>query len=174
MNISGLYSRQTNTRLRSYECVAPCAILEHMRLSERTTSRLGYIGPTLPRHRTDGTAGTTRLNHHSNYCRTASIQVMTTGRTELLEDGHRRRYRRGRMTSSVGLLRAGWSSGQTRPEKSCTNGKRTARPCDLPGAGRRVTRYSESEPITCSAAEARAGSIIDEKLSTRRSQVFWE
>jgi hypothetical protein len=36
-----------------------------------------------------------RNNHLSNYLRTHSLSVMTTGRTELLEHGYRRRYLRG-------------------------------------------------------------------------------
>ena len=50
------------------------------------------------RHRRDGNAGTTILYHHRIYRRQHSSSVMTAGRMELLEDGHRRRFRRGRRT----------------------------------------------------------------------------
>ena len=43
------------------------------------------------RHRRDGNAGTTILYHLRNYRRPHSSSVMTAGRRELLEDGHRRR-----------------------------------------------------------------------------------
>ena len=50
------------------------------------------------RHRRDGNAGTTILYHLRIYRRSHSSSVMTAGRRELLEDGHRRRFRRGRRT----------------------------------------------------------------------------
>ncbi len=49
----------------------------------------------------------TQSSQHSR--RTASIQLMTTGRTELLEDRYRRRCLKG-STTPFGLLMAGWSS----------------------------------------------------------------
>ena len=50
------------------------------------------------RHRRDGNAGTTMLYHPRICRRPHSSSVMTVGRRELLEDGHRRRFRRGRKT----------------------------------------------------------------------------
>ena len=46
------------------------------------------------RHRRDGNAGTTILYHLRMCCRPHSSSVMTAGRRELLEHGHRRRIRR--------------------------------------------------------------------------------
>ena len=43
-------------------------------------------------------AGTTILYHLHIRRRQHSSSVMTAGRRELLEDGHRRRFRRGRRT----------------------------------------------------------------------------
>ena len=122
------------------------------------TGRLGCIGPTLPRHRRDDTAGTPGLNHHHNYRRTALIQVMTTGWTELLEDGHRHRRRRGSTTlSSLVLLKAGWSSGWTgstprRADCQC----KTTRPF-----GSRVIRCTGlgANSLCSRDREARAGTV---------------
>ena len=50
------------------------------------------------RHRRDGNAGTTILYHLRICRRPHSSSGMTAGRRELLEDGHRRRFRRGRRT----------------------------------------------------------------------------
>ena len=50
------------------------------------------------RHRRDGNAGTTILYHLRNYRSLHSSSVITAVRRELLEDGHRRRIRRGRRT----------------------------------------------------------------------------
>ena len=50
------------------------------------------------RHRRDGNAGTTILYHLRNRRRSHSSSWMTAGRRELLGDGHRRRFRRGRRT----------------------------------------------------------------------------
>ena len=47
---------------------------------------------------------------------------MTAGQTELLQNGHRRRFRRSRRTFQ-GLL-AGWSSGRTMPEYTAASGRR--------------------------------------------------
>ena len=73
------------------------------------------------RHRRDGNAGTTILYHLRNCRRTHSLSVMTTGRTELLEHGHRSSYRRGRKTFQG--LRAGRSSGRTTPEYPAASGR---------------------------------------------------
>ena len=66
------------------------------------------------RRRRDGNADTTILYHLHIDRRTHSLSVMTTDRRELLEDGQRRRIRRGSRTF-LGL-RAGRSSRQTKPE----------------------------------------------------------
>ncbi len=55
------------------------------------------------------------------YRETHSLSVMTTGRTELLEHGHRRRIRRGRKTLQG--LRAGRSSGWTKPAYAAARGR---------------------------------------------------
>ena len=68
-----------------------------------------------PRHRRDCRAGTTILYHLHKHRQTHSLSVMTTGLTELLEHGHRRRYRRSRRTFQG--LQARWSSGRTEPEQ---------------------------------------------------------
>ena len=57
-----------------------------------------HLADYSPRHRRDGNAGTTILYHPRIYRRPHSSSVMTAGRRELLEDGHRRRFRRGRRT----------------------------------------------------------------------------
>jgi hypothetical protein len=54
------------------------------------------------------------LYHLRIYSRTHSISVMTTGRTELLEHGQRRRIRKGCRTFQE--LRARWSSSRTKHE----------------------------------------------------------
>ena len=53
------------------------------------------------RHRRDGNAGTTILYQLRIYLRPQSSSVTTAGRRELLEDGHRRRFRRGRRTVTL-------------------------------------------------------------------------
>ena len=50
------------------------------------------------RHWRDGNAGTTIVYHLRIYRRQHSSSVMTAGRRELLEHGHRRRFRRARWT----------------------------------------------------------------------------
>ena len=71
--------------------------MELVELSGRTTGRLEYTWPTTVRRR-DGNAGTTMLYHPRIYLRPHSSSVMTVGRRELLDDGHCRRFRRGRRT----------------------------------------------------------------------------
>ena len=79
-----------------------------------------HYGPTgihwadySPRNRRDGSAGTTMLYHLHIDSLAHSLSVMTTGRQELLEHGHRRRFRRGRRSGRTfqGLL-VGQSSCQ--------------------------------------------------------------
>ena len=69
--------------------------MELVELSGRTLAEYSL------RHRRDGNAGTTIL-YHLRICRRQQAQhsssVMTAGRRELLEDGHSRRFRRGRRT----------------------------------------------------------------------------
>ena len=65
-------------------------------LSGRITGRLGYDYRLC--HRRDGMAGTTILYHLRIYRRPHSPSGTPAGRRELLEDGHRRRFRRGRRT----------------------------------------------------------------------------
>ena len=86
------------------------------------------------RHRRDGNAGTTILYHLHNRDRLHSSSVMTAGSRELLEDGHRRRIRRGRRTSRG-------TTGRTEQRADYAGvhrGKRTTRPRPS-GAGRRVS-----------------------------------
>ena len=73
--------------------------------TDRARLAVGNRGPTRIhvadyslRHRRDGNAGTTILYHLRINRRPYSSSVMTAGRRELLEDGHRRRIRRGRRT----------------------------------------------------------------------------
>ena len=78
------------------------------------------------RHRRDGNAGTTILCYPRNYRRLHSSSVMTAGSRELLEHGHRRRSAAasaGAAGPSEGL-RAGRSSGRTKPECSAASGPR--------------------------------------------------
>ena len=49
------------------------------------------------RHRRDGNTGTTILYHLRIYRRIHSLSVITTGLMELLEHGHRHRFRQGRI-----------------------------------------------------------------------------
>ena len=74
--------------------------MELVKLSGRTTGRLGYTWPTTAYAigAGDGNAGTTILYHLRNRRRPHSSSGMTAGRRELLEDGHRRRFRLGRRT----------------------------------------------------------------------------
>ena len=73
--------------------------MELVELSGRTTGRLGYtLADYSLRHQRDGNAGTTILYHLRICRRPHSSSMMTAGRPELLEDGHRRRFRRGRRT----------------------------------------------------------------------------
>ena len=58
------------------------------------------------RHRRNDNAGTTILYHLRYYFRTHSSSGMTVGRLELLEDGRRRRFHRGRRTFKSEGLRA--------------------------------------------------------------------
>jgi hypothetical protein len=68
-----------------------------------------------PRHRRDSRAGTMILIISASTAGPIhSLPAMTTGRTELLEHGHRRRIQWGRRTFQG--PRAGWSSGRTTPE----------------------------------------------------------
>ena len=81
--------------------------IRHMKLEEqsgRTTGRLEYTWPTTT-HAIGGTAALAlRYSYHLRIdCSTHSLSVMTTGRLELLEHGHRRRIRWGRRTFQ-GLL----------------------------------------------------------------------
>ena len=76
---------------------------------------LGLLRPYYSlRHRRDSSAGTTipyhlLINHQAH-----SLSVMTAGRRELLEHGHRHRFRRGSRTFQG--LRTGRSSERTKPE----------------------------------------------------------
>ena len=70
--------------------------MELVELSGRITGRLGYDYRL--RHRRDGIAGTTILYHLRIYRRPHSPSGTSAGRRELLEDGHRCRFRRGRRT----------------------------------------------------------------------------
>ncbi len=94
--------------------------MTYMELDEHGRQTQIHLANYSLRHRRDGRAGTTILFHLRNYRQTHSPSVMTTGRTELLEHGHHRRYCRGRRTFQ-GLL-AGWSSGQTKAEYTATSG----------------------------------------------------
>ena len=83
----------------------PEGVFRHKRLMEldelsgRTTGRLGYTWPTTA-YAIGGTATLAlRYSYHLRICRRPhSSSVMTAGRRELLEDGHRRRFRWGRRT----------------------------------------------------------------------------
>jgi hypothetical protein len=78
-------------------------------------TRIHRAGYSL-RHRRDGRAAIISATTAGTHL----LSVMTTGRTELSEHGHRRRYSRGRMIFQG--LRAGWSSGRTKPEYTAARG----------------------------------------------------
>jgi hypothetical protein len=91
------------------------------------------------RHQRDGRAGTTILHHHLNYRWTQSLSVMTTGRTELLEDGQRRLYRRGDPPGTTGRMQ------QRAEEAGVHRCKRRTRPRNLPGARQSAVQGSEAD-----------------------------
>ena len=73
-------------------------MFRHKRLMELDELSGRTLAEYSLRHRRDGNAGTTILFHLRIYRRPHSSSVMIAGRRELLEDGHRRRFRRGRRT----------------------------------------------------------------------------
>ena len=87
------------------------------------------------RHRRDCNAGTTILYHLRICRRPHSSSVMTAGRRELLEHGHRRRFRRGRRTfrGTTGRTEQRADSSRSTPRRADDT---TTRPS---GAGRRVS-----------------------------------
>ena len=94
------------------------------------------------RHRRDGNAGTTILYHPRNYRRPHSSSVMTAGRRELLEDGHRRRFRRGRRT-----FRGTTGRTEQRVDGAGVHrGERTTRPRDYGSGPTRQSDDRDSEP----------------------------
>ena len=102
-----------------------------------------------PRHRSqirrEGEAGTTILNHLHNYRRTLPIQRMTTGWMELLENGHRRHYRKGsrtlRLTTAGRTEQRAGEAGVIQLQADCT----TTRPH---GSGpTRQSDAGDSEPM---------------------------
>ena len=96
-------------------------LMELDELSGRTTGRLGDTWPTTA-CAIGGTAAGTTILYHLRICRRLhSSSVMTVGRRELLEDGHRRRFPAGAAGPSEGL-RAGRSSGRTKLECTAANG----------------------------------------------------
>ena len=116
----------------------PEGVFRHKRLMEldeqsgRTTGRLGYDYRL--RHRRDGKAGTTILYHLRIYRRPHSSSGMTVGRRELLGMGTAAASA-GAAGPSEGL-RAGWSSGRTKPEYTAPSGRHDHA---TTGAGRRVS-----------------------------------
>ena len=94
--------------------------MELVELSGRITGRLGYDYRL--RHRRDGIAGTTILYHLRIYRRPHSPSGTTAGRRELLGMGTAAASA-GAAGPSEGL-RAGRSSGRTKPEYPAAGGRR--------------------------------------------------
>ena len=106
--------------------------MELVELSGRITGRLGYYYRL--RHWRDGIAGTTILYHLRIYRRPHSPSGTTAGRRELLGMGTAAASA-GAAGPSEGL-RAGRSSGQTKPEYTAVSGRHDHA---TTGAGRRVS-----------------------------------
>ena len=99
------YTEETPSGAAPTSTSPPKWVFRHKRLRELVELSGRTTGPNQIhmadyslRRRMDGNAGTTILYHPRIYRRQHSSSVMTAGRRELLEDGHRRRFRRGRRT----------------------------------------------------------------------------
>jgi hypothetical protein len=108
------------------------------------------------RHRRDGNAGTTILYHLRNRRRPHSSSGMTAGRRELLEDGHRRRFRRGRRTFRGTTGRDGAAGGLSRSTPRRADDT-TTRPS---GAGRRVSPTTRTRSQTTCYVRRGTGRVV--------------
>ena len=128
--------------------------MELVELSGRITGRLGYDYRL--RHRRDGIACTTILYHLRIYRRPHSPSGTTACRRELLEDGHRRRFRRGRRTfrGTTGRTeqRADLSRGYTAPSGRHDHA--------TTGAGRRVSPTTGTRSQTTCYTRRGAGRVF--------------
>ena len=109
------------------------------------------------RQRRDGNAGTTILYHLRNRRRPPS--GMTAGHRELLEDGHRRRFRRGRRTFRGTTGRDGAAGGLSR-----STPRRARKSIDLDGFDDIIISEKLSRAITKKCA-------IIEECTTASSDV---
>ena len=108
------------------------------------------------RHRRDGNAGTTILYHLRNRRRPHSSSVMTAGRRELLEHGHRRRIRRSRRTFRGTTGRDGAAGGLSRSTPRRADDA-TTRPS---GAGRHVSPTSGTRSQTTCYVRRGTGRVV--------------
>ena len=106
-------------------------------------------------HRRDGNAGTTILYHLRNR-RPHSSAVMTAGRRELLEHGHRRRIRRSRRTyrGTTGRTGAAGRLSRSTPQQA---DDATTRPS---GAGRHVSPTSGTRIQTTCYVRRGPGRVV--------------
>ena len=123
--------------------------MELVELSGRITGRLGYDYRL--RHRRDGIAGTPILYHLRIYRRPHSSSGMTAGRRELLGMG----TAAGAAGPSEGL-RAGRSSGRTKPEYTAASGRHDHA---TTGAGRRVSPTTGTRSQTTCYTRRGAGRV---------------
>ena len=121
-------------------------------------TRIHLAGYSL-RHWRDCNAGTTILYHLRNRRSQHSSSVMTAGRKELLEDGHRRRIRRSRRTFR-GTTALYWPDGaagglsRSTPRKADDAGTRPS------GVGRRVSPTSGTQSQTTCYVRRGTGRVV--------------
>ena len=127
--------------------------MELVELSGRITGRLGYDYRL--RHRRDGIAGTTILYHLRIYRRPHSPSGTTAGRRELLGMGTAAASA-GAAGPSEGL-RAGRSSGWTKPEYTAPSGRHDHA---TTGAGRRVSPTTGTRSQTTCYTRRGAGRVL--------------
>ena len=127
--------------------------MELVELSGRITGRLGYDYRL--RHRRDGIAGTTILYHLRIYRRPHSPSGTTAGRRELLGMGTAAASA-GAAGPSEGL-RAGRSSGRTKPEYTAPSGRHDHA---TTGAGRRVSPTTGTRSQTTCYTRRGAGRVL--------------
>ena len=129
--------------------------MELVELSGRITGRLGYDYRL--RHRRDGIACTTILYHLRIYRRPHSPSGTTACRRELLEDGHRRRFRRGRRT-----FRGTTGRTEQRADLSWSTPRRADDTTTLSttGAGRRVSPTTGTRSQTTCYTRRGAGRVF--------------
>ena len=121
---------------------------------------LGQLQPTPSEGRhCHGSAGTTML-YHLRVCHwTHSLSVVTTGRLELLDHGHRRHIRRGR--SSFRGLQAGRSSERTKPEYTSASGRHDHATFRSGPTRQSDDRDSEPDYLLRPTRQAPGGTLID-------------